>query len=124
MTSKRTKKLRDAKSYAAAKYMRWAEDVLQTAAQDLNPLEPPVASTFHLGPFSGEPSDFSVWFIFATTEEGDSPAGTASVRRAQELTIAALAASGYPAEALETFRFYVTSREEIDKAGGEFAFFH
>ena len=123
MTSKRTKQLRDAKVHAAGKYMRWVEDVLRACAQDLKALAPPVVSTWHIGPFTGEPSDFSVWFIFATSKEQASAGGTRSVQGAQQTAVAALEASGYPAEALRTFKFLATSREEINKAGGEFAFF-
>ena len=123
MTSKRTKRLRDASIEARGENMRWVERVLNECSSGLEALSPAVTETMHIGPFSGEATNFSVWLIFATREAREDSAGIKAFDEARRLVLSALEASSYPAKALETFKFYSTSREEIEEAGGHFAFF-
>jgi len=123
MTSKRTKQRQNAKIEAAGENMRWVERVLEACLPELRLLTPPVEATRHFGPFSGEPSDFSVWLIFATRKAHAEAVESDVVDVVRRKALTELRASGYTPEALATFTFFATSREEIDDAGGDFAFF-
>jgi hypothetical protein len=71
----------------------------------------------------GSPADMWAWLIFRTPDEAHAASAPATAERLEACARALLAAAGFPAEALKSFRLAFTSQPEIDAAGGRFAFF-
>jgi hypothetical protein len=122
MTSRSTKRKRDAKYVERARHMRHVGRVIEKLEPDLRALKPPVVRTKYLGPFSGAPDDFDVSFVFSRRRDARNGVTSGALERASRLVLDGLGKDGYPREALRTFRFHAISEEEIKDAGGEWAF--
>jgi len=85
--------------------------------------EPRFVDTEVIPPFDGSPEDIWVWFIVDRSDEipgfQENCFEDSMVLLKQELRLL-----GFPENALETLRGNVTSREDIQNAGGRFAYFH
>lgn len=103
--------------------MRAVGKVLDSLLPDFRAFTPPIVRTRHWGPFSGEPNDFDVHFIFATRGEVQTAVESGIVELAAERVREALRRDDYPSDAIATFRFHHVSEEEIKGGGGEFAYF-
>lgn len=123
MSSQQRKQERDKHIHEAAHYMRLVQDVLASLQPQLQGLEPAIVRTNHIGPFSGEPDDFQVTWIFETRADARRAKEYHVVDAGARLLLDALRMTDYPAAALNTFRFFTASEDEIREAGGDFAFF-
>ena len=110
-------------SSEVARYMREVQDILGSLQQQLQRLNPPIVRTHHIGPFSGAPGDFAVTWIFATRADAQLANNNEISEVGARLLLDALLVKDYPANALNTFKFFIASEDEIRDAGGDFAFF-
>jgi hypothetical protein len=84
---------------------------------------PWIAGHYHIGSFTGSPDDMWLYFYPDTQQrrtECLTPETEAAIRAS---TCEELAADGYPSSALPSLKITYPTKEEIDAAGGEFAFF-
>src|SRR6185312_15351493 len=117
MTSRTTKRKRDAKYVEQARHMRQVGQAVEKLATELAALKPPIVRTKYLGPFGGAPDDFDVSFVFPTRAEAKKGQASGTLERASNRVLEVLQSDGYPSEALATFRFHAISEEEIKDAG-------
>ena len=92
-----------------------AIDAIETA---LSKLIVPVISTYHLGPFSGEPDDFTIYLCVDTKASPESPELSNLKQAARELLEAELLKCNYPEKDLKTFSYELVSKQCLDDAGG------
>jgi hypothetical protein len=123
VSSQQRKQQRDAHIHEKARYMLLVQDVLGSLQSELKRLDPPIVRTQHIGPFTGAPDDFAVTWIFETRADARRAKENNVAEAVARLLLDALRIRDYPAAALNTFRFYTASEDEIRDAGGDFAFF-
>jgi hypothetical protein len=123
MSSEQRKQERDKHIEEAAHYMRLVQDVLGSLQPELKRLDPPIVRVSQTGPFSGGPDDFIVTWIFETRADVQRAKENGVVDAGARLLVDGLQMKDYPAAALNTFRFFTASEDEIREAGGDFAFF-
>jgi hypothetical protein len=102
----------------SARNMRAVGDVLKSVARKLGQLTPPVISTLHLGPFSGDPNGFQVTLVVETGIDLRAAEECRLIEHARPIIEERLRKRGYSIEAISTFSYILASQEDIDKAGG------
>jgi hypothetical protein len=102
---------------------RWGLLVGSTlrAPEAFRPLGLEVVDVEVIPNFSGAADRIAAWLIFESMAEAS--AAKARSDEIQTFARGLLAAAGFPIAALGSFATYVTSKPEIDAAGGRFAFF-
>src|SRR5262245_34240390 len=123
MSSRQRKQQRDQHIREAARYMRLVQDVLGSLKPQLQRLDPPIVRTQHIGPFTGARDEFAVNSNLETRAEASRATEHNVADAVARLLLDALRISDYPAAALNTFKFFTASEDEIRDAGGDFAFF-
>jgi hypothetical protein len=102
----------------SSRNMRAVGDALKSVAGKLRQLTPPVISTFHLGPFGGNPDGFEVTLVVATGDDVKTARECRLIEQLRPIIEERLRNRGYPVEALSTFTYLLASQEDIDKSGG------
>lgn len=123
MTNRRTRKIKGANYEESSKYMIIVERVIDSLMPFLKEIDQQLIASHHIGPFSGEASDFDVWLIYLSKNDSIKARESGKFDKQIETLHNALANQGYPRDALATFSFHSVSQQEIDDAGGNFAFF-
>jgi hypothetical protein len=123
VTSKRTKKLRDAKYEREGVYHRKVAAVIKKVEPILTELSPSVKMLVPVGPFGLDPKDFSIWIVFGRRADKQLAKRKEAHLQAREIILSEFRNAEYPQEALSTFSFPITSEEEIKDAGGGFYYF-
>jgi hypothetical protein len=93
-------------------------EALAAIKSKLASLKPSVVSTYHLGPFSGEPGDFCIYLCFDSDFAPDSMEVLDVKQAAKKLLESELLRREYAAADLATFSYELVSKRELENAGG------
>ncbi len=106
-----------------AQYMVLVANTMKRLFPKIQQRFPWIVGHYHIGSFSGSPDGMWLYFFPDTLQrrtECLTPETEAAIRA---ISCEELAADGYPSSALPSLKITYPTKEEIDAAGGEFAFF-
>ncbi len=88
----------------------------------LRKLFPSVVSTYHMGPFGGEPDNFVIYRGVDAKGEFGPHEQSRLIDMARPLVERSLRWLNYPVPSIETFSYIAVSQEEVEKSAGGTAF--
>lgn len=120
---KNSKKYWDAYYADQTIYVRDLETAVQALMPALAQMSPPIVDFHFVGPLVRTPDNHTVWYVVATRNEVQrgQAAGLPSDLHAE--TVSELRKRGYPQSGINTLTVLITSQQDIDAAGGAFAYF-
>ncbi len=91
---------------------------LISALPEFQRLFPNITSTYHLGPFSGEPDNFTIYLSITSKDALREAEKSEVLEHAKPLLEGELRMNGYSIDAINTFSYEIVRQEDVDKAGG------